>query len=197
MQRVLPLVLLVLLFSGCCKRTTLILLPDDTGTAGEATLHTEKGEMVVNTAYTQTSVGASGTLPTPAIAIAPEKVQKKYGKLLAAQPQSPESFILYFEAGGTSLTSESEAMLPVVVQAVQQDAPVEVSIIGHSDTQGNADFNYALSLQRAEIVHRLLFDLSPFMERVSVKSHGEKDLLVQTADEVSEPRNRRVEIMIR
>jgi outer membrane protein OmpA-like peptidoglycan-associated protein len=196
MYRVLPLILLVLLFSGCCQRTTLILLPDDTGVAGAATLKTEQGQMVVNTAYTKTSVGA-GTLPTPATPITPEEVQKKYGKLLAAQPRSPESFILYFETGGTNLTVESRAMLPVVVQAVQQDAPVEVSIIGHSDTQGNANYNYALSLERAEIVHRLLFEMAPFIERVSVMSHGEKDQLVPTADEVSEPRNRRVEIMIR
>jgi outer membrane protein OmpA-like peptidoglycan-associated protein len=197
MQRVWPLIFLVLLFSGCCKRTTLILLPDETGTAGEATLQTEQGVMLVNTAYTQTSVGSGGTLPTPATSIDPQKVQKKYGELLAAQPQSPESFILYFEAGGTNLTSESKSMLPVVVEAVQQDAPVEVSIIGHSDTQGDADYNHELSLKRAEIVHKLLFDIAPFIERVSVKSHGEKDQLVSTADEVSEPRNRRVEIMIR
>ena len=32
---------------------------------------------------------------------------------------------------------------------------------------------------------------------IEVTSHGEADLLIKTADEVAEPRNRRVEITVR
>jgi outer membrane protein OmpA-like peptidoglycan-associated protein len=74
---------------------------------------------------------------------------------------------------------------------------VDVSIIGHTDTQGKADANTALALRRAEAVETLLKSQGMQASAVLVESHGESNLLVPTPDETPEPRNRRVEIVIR
>jgi outer membrane protein OmpA-like peptidoglycan-associated protein len=46
-------------------------------------------------------------------------------------------------------------------------------------------------------VRAILVDAGLSRSAVSVTSHGEAELLVRTADGVSEPRNRRVEITVR
>jgi outer membrane protein OmpA-like peptidoglycan-associated protein len=72
-----------------------------------------------------------------------------------------------------------------------------MSVIGHSDTQGAAEANENLALQRATAIAQQLRDLGLANTVLSVESHGERNLLVATPDETAEPRNRRVEITLR
>ncbi|MFN2435557.1 MAG: OmpA family protein [Desulfotignum sp.] len=73
----------------------------------------------------------------------------------------------------------------------------QVSIIGHTDTVGNEDTNKRLSLKRAETVRSLLIDAGISIEVIKIRAHGKNDPLVPTGPNVSEPRNRRVEIFVR
>ncbi|MBF0322219.1 MAG: OmpA family protein [Magnetococcales bacterium] len=73
----------------------------------------------------------------------------------------------------------------------------EVAVVGHTDTVGAEDANHRLALDRAKMVHGLLLGIGIPASAIEVTSHGEKNLLVQTADELPEPRNRRVEVSIR
>ena len=50
---------------------------------------------------------------------------------------------------------------------------------------------------RANAIRSLLVDVGIDPSLVEASSHGEADLLIKTADEVSEPANRRVEITVR
>ena len=70
-------------------------------------------------------------------------------------------------------------------------------VIGHTDRVGTTQFNDGLSLQRAERVRRALVELGIASERIRTAGRGERELLVSTADDVPEPRNRRVEINVR
>jgi peptidoglycan-associated lipoprotein len=74
---------------------------------------------------------------------------------------------------------------------------LDISVIGHTDTQGSADVNAALARERAETIAAELRKLGLQDAVIQVESHGERNLLVPTADEVAEPRNRRVEITLR
>ena len=57
--------------------------------------------------------------------------------------------------------------------------------------------NFELGLRRANAIRSRLVDAGVDPSLIEVTSHGEADLLVQTADEVPESRNRRVEIAVR
>jgi outer membrane protein OmpA-like peptidoglycan-associated protein len=73
----------------------------------------------------------------------------------------------------------------------------DISINGHTDSAGDDAYNYKLSLRRAEHILRLLEKLGIDPDIVVTNSHGEGNPLVPTADNVYEPRNRRVEVIIR
>jgi outer membrane protein OmpA-like peptidoglycan-associated protein len=70
-------------------------------------------------------------------------------------------------------------------------------VTGHTDTTGNARTNVELGLRRANVVRSMLVRTGLSTLMIDVRSHGEAELLVPTGDNVSEPRNRRVEITVR
>ena len=105
--------------------------------------------------------------------------------------------MLYFEAGGNVLTPESQAALTTIRQEIAERAASEVMVIGHTDRVGSVEGNDRLSLQRAEGLRDLLVESGVPAEKMEAVGRGERDPLVPTADEVDEPKNRRVEISVR
>ena len=73
----------------------------------------------------------------------------------------------------------------------------DVAVIGHTDTTGTSAINFQLGLRRANAIRSRLVETGVDASVIEVSSHGEADLLVKTADEVPESRNRRVEISVR
>jgi outer membrane protein OmpA-like peptidoglycan-associated protein len=88
-------------------------------------------------------------------------------------------------------------MVPDVIRVARERRSTSVSATGHTDTTGNNAANYELGLKRAKRVAEILQEAGLRADAVSTASHGETDLLVKTADNVDEPRNRRVEVVIR
>ena len=62
---------------------------------------------------------------------------------------------------------------------------------------GELTTNDRLSAQRAETVKGFLVQIGIAAERITTAGRGEREPLIRTADEVDEPRNRRVEINVR
>jgi outer membrane protein OmpA-like peptidoglycan-associated protein len=110
---------------------------------------------------------------------------------------APEAFTLYFRLESDELTDESRALLPGVLKAVAGRPAPEVGVVGHTDTTGDSKSNYALGLDRANRVRTLLIGAGVSEPLIDVSSLGESDLRIRTADNVLEPRNRRVEISVR
>jgi peptidoglycan-associated lipoprotein len=126
-----------------------------------------------------------------------EEIQRMFGDALAARPPAPRQFLLYFLTGGDELTAESRALLPQIVEFVRGRAAADVTVIGHTDTTDTAQANAALGLRRATLIRNELLAAGLNGSQVDVSSHGETDLLVATADNVAQPRNRRVEVTVR
>jgi outer membrane protein OmpA-like peptidoglycan-associated protein len=124
-------------------------------------------------------------------------LQRIFGDALAALPPPSRRYTLYFRFDSDELTDESRALIPQILQAVAQQALPEVVVIGHTDTTGTDQSNVELGLKRANMVRTILIDARLNPSLIQVTSHGEADLLVPTANDVAEPRNRRVEITIR
>jgi outer membrane protein OmpA-like peptidoglycan-associated protein len=174
-----------------------VLLPDQTdGAVGRASVTTPTGSVELAAARASVSVAPNRPMP-PVTVMSEADVQRLFGDVIAALPMAPEQFTLHFLFESDSLTDESRALLPRILQAARTHPFPDVAVIGHTDTTGSATGNYDLGLRRANSIRSRLIDAGIERGLIDVTSHGEADLLVKTADEVADPRNRRVEITIR
>ncbi len=184
----------LLILSGCASKSYVVLLPNDDGSTGKVVVNTAAG----TTQLEKKNEGAllSGAAGKPFI-VSEEKIAQDFGVALAASPKTPVSFPLYFETGGARLTSASQADVPKVLNEISSRPAPDISIIGHTDTAGDAEANYRLGLTRAKATAEIIGTTRISADRVSIESHGEKNLLIRTPDNTDEPRNRRVEITVR
>lgn len=125
-----------------------------------------------------------------------EEVQARYGKTLAARPPRPISFNLYFQEN-TTLIPESQLLLAKIQAEIRQRKAAELEIIGHTDRVGSVEKNDALSLRRATSTKALFLEMGIADHMIQISGRGEREPLIPTADEVLEPRNRRVQITVR
>lgn len=138
----------------------------------------------------QSSPGKTETMPE-------QQIADQFSVVLATLPKQPEHFLLYFQKGSTNLTAESEAILRRILQTISENNSHAISVIGHSDTDGDREFNLRLSKERAQAVSDILTQQGIQPENIICTSHGEENPLVKTADNVSEPKNRRVEVVVK
>ena len=158
---------------------------------------TESGSVSLETPYTQTSVVSPNEPPSAPRRVEKSDIDARYASTLEALPELPVSFLFYFEEGTARLSAQSTARTAELVELIRKREPCAVDIVGHTDTVGSSESNAELGLRRAEEVRVFLLAEKVSMTEVSVSSHGEGDLLVPTADGVDEPRNRRVEVIVR
>ena len=95
------------------------------------------------------------------------------------------------------LKPESLKTLPEIITTIKKRNSVNMSVIGHSDTAGDKNYNLNLSKRRAAEVSNLLVDRGVRRESINITSHGEENPLIYTKDNVNEPLNRRVEVVVR
>lgn len=182
------------LLAGCTgPQSYVVLLPSPDGSLGKVGVQGQRGEQVL----TRAQQGALLDGSKPPFDVSDEQLQRDFGAAMRARPALPEQFLLYFETGGAELTPESQALLQRIVERAKARPTVDMSVIGHSDTQGAADTNEALALNRANAIAGQLRTLGLGNALMAIESHGERNLLVPTPDETAEPRNRRVEITLR
>lgn len=188
------LLLLVGLLSGCVS-DRVVLLPSPDGAETALVVRDASGERVLDRPYAATNTQA---LAAPFdFRASPEYVETRYAAVLQALPRGPVSHVLYFETGGDRLTQASLAELSALRQQIASWQASEIMVIGHTDRVGSLAANDALSAKRAEAVRELLIGEGIPAEKLEVAGRGEREPLVPTADEVDEPRNRRVEINVR
>jgi outer membrane protein OmpA-like peptidoglycan-associated protein len=73
----------------------------------------------------------------------------------------------------------------------------DVLVVGHTDSVGSDQYNDALSRQRADVIRAGLIQNGIAPENILAVGRGKRELLVPTPDGVVEPRNSRVEIIVR
>jgi outer membrane protein OmpA-like peptidoglycan-associated protein len=187
-----------LVLVACLPSSYVVLLPDADGKVGRVLVQGDKGKQELSKAGEGAALtGDAGK----AFTLEQKDVERKFAGALAATAQRPQRFLLQFESGGATLTPASQALLPKVLEEVRNRPAPDISVIGHTDTVGAPEGNVALGLTRAQFVAGLVqADLNKANLQavaIDVTSHGESNLLVRTADEVDEPRNRRVEVTVR
>jgi OmpA-OmpF porin, OOP family len=194
-MRRIALVLALLMLASCSSRQSLfVVLPNPDGSSGAVTIEDGQKSVVLDQPYAAGEVRGGVAAP---VKVDQAQVQQIFGNALAAQPVLPSHFVLYFEKNSDTLTPESQRQYEAVFADIKRRNVYEVEVIGHTDTLGTQEHNQQLSMSRAEMIRdRLVHDgLSP--KSISVAGRGKLDLAVKTADQVAEPKNRRVEITVR
>jgi len=134
--------------------------------------------------------------PMPKI-MSQEEIKKRFGKVLSASAKAAISYRLYFKPNLMELTRASEQTLFTAVEEMKKRSPCMVDIIGHTDTVGTSEKNIKISLIRATYVKKLIDKIGVNVYALTIKGFGEEDLLIQTKDNISEAKNRNVEIFIK
>lgn len=185
----------LLALAACAPATRVVLLPQEGVPTAAVTVQARQGQVVLALPYAVAEVASSGSVDTAQTDA--QQVEKRYGQLLSVQPAAEQRFTLLFMPGGAQLTPESSAALADVLARATERPGGEVIIIGHTDRVGSVESNDTLSLQRAQAVRQLVIDRGFDPNRVEAVGRGEREPVVQTADEVEEPKNRRAEIVVR
>jgi OmpA-OmpF porin, OOP family len=181
-------------FAACAGRQALVVVfPDAGGRAGAVTLQDGKRALVLDKPFAAGEVRSGAARPAE---VEPEQARQIFAAALAAQPIVPSQFTLYFETNTDQLTPDSKQRYREVLADVQRRPVPEVEAIGCTDTVGTQQDNQRLSLQRAAAVRTMLLR-DGVAAAISVAGRGKLDPAVKTADQVDEPRNRRVVITVR
>jgi len=110
--------------------------------------------------------------------------------------QAPVSYMVFFPLGSTKLSDQDENTVAQAAQVYKTKPNARVAVTGYADTIGSPAANMALSQQRANVVKNLLVQGGVPAAAVTTAASGDTGLLVDTAPQTNQPKNRRVVIVI-
>jgi outer membrane protein OmpA-like peptidoglycan-associated protein len=194
--RIALLLLVIAVTSGCTQKMLVSLVPDPDGKIGNIFVESAGGIVTIDTPYQATTIGNAEAPPSAPEYVGKEKLDTIFKEALSIQPRQPIHFLLYFKQD-TTLTLDSTKLLPDIMAAIKERNANDISVIGHTDTLGSKEYNTMLSKDRATAVKTLLVKQGVDAAAVRTTSHGKENPLIPTVDNVSEPRNRRVEVVVR
>lgn len=171
---------------------TIVVLPAPDGHVGGVVVQRGENRQLLDKPYAGIRSGEAEVTQLSAA-----EVRQGFAATLTALPPRPATFVLHFITGTDELTEESKAELPKVLTVLRERPVPDVLVVGHTDTMGDTAANDRLSAQRAERVKGHLVEIGIRADRIRTAGRGERELLIATPDNVDEPRNRRVEIIVR
>lgn len=190
-MRVLPALALAGLLCGCASSDVTLLNDagsDKSGSVAVFDPKTGKEVGALTAGDTRARVGGKGVKAKPL-------KTGFWSNFLGFVPFAPRVYVMYFVEGTADLTPESLPILEALRGQVNADS--EIQITGHTDTTGSAELNDKLSYERALEIRTALVKQGLPVENAKVTGRGERELRVPTEDNVSEPGNRRVEVILR
>ena len=179
-----------------CAHSSMVLLPDEDGGHGQVAILEADGkptDTIVAEANSRAELGDSH----PSIKPLAHGLNAKETALVGDLPPPAKSFTLYFLEGTTEMTPESLPVLEELRAEIAKRPGADVQVTGHTDTVGSDADNDALSQKRAEEVLNFLVSKGFDRSIMSAVGRGERELKIPTADNVSSPTNRRVEVIVR
>lgn len=101
---------------------------------------------------------------------------------------------IHFDTGKAAIQPDSESTLKQVVALLQQNPDLKLQVEGHTDNQGSAAANQALSEKRAQAVVAWLVAQGIPANRLSAQGFGQSKPLAENSTEDGKAKNRRVEL---
>lgn len=106
-----------------------------------------------------------------------------------------EVFEIRFDFDKAKIKPEYDDVIRKLATVTQNNKNVKISVVGHTDTSGSKQYNYALGGRRAEAVQKMLIERGIPASQIVAVSAGEEDLKVWTPDGVPNAENRRVRVV--
>src|SRR5688500_317188 len=103
---------------------------------------------------------------------------------------------VYFSTNSAHLTNAARALLREKAAILARNPALTLTLTGHADARGAADYNQRLSERRAAAVQRFLVELGIEAQRLTAEGRGEEAPAYAVSGERVWQRNRRVEFMI-
>ncbi|MCS4436771.1 OmpA family protein [Aquiflexum gelatinilyticum] len=113
---------------------------------------------------------------------------------------SGEEFVfenIFFDLDKDDLKQESASSLKRLYNFLMENPKVAITIIGHTDNQGNPMYNESLSLRRAESVKKFLMEKGIPEIRVATDGKGDREPIQPNDTPENKALNRRVTISIK
>ena len=119
--------------------------------------------------------------------------------IIELEKVKPGTFILeniFFEKSKSSLKKSSLVELNKVLKLMQINPDLKIQISGHTDSDGDDDFNLELSINRAKSVVNWLIENNIDKNRLSFKGYGETRPIEENNSIANKAKNRRTELTI-
>ena len=119
--------------------------------------------------------------------------------IIELEKVKPGTFILeniFFEKSKSSLKKSSLVELNKVLKLMQINPDLKIQISGHTDSDGDDDFNLELSINRAKSVVNWLIENNINKDRLSFKGYGETKPIEENNSFANKAKNRRTELTI-
>jgi outer membrane protein OmpA-like peptidoglycan-associated protein len=180
--------------AGCVPTERIVLLPEKDGRPTAVTVKQRDRQIVLDKPYD----AATLTIADPwRYNATPAEIDGTFGAALAARPERATHYTLYFVEGSDELTEDSKAVFERVFTDLASRKVPDIVVVGHTDAVGSDKFNDELARKRADAVRTALVRRGIAEADVVAIGRGKRELLVPTPDGIAEPRNRRVEIVVR
>jgi len=119
-----------------------------------------------------------------------QKIQDELDKLIELEN-------IEFESNTAVIVPISYGLLDKAAQILAENPNLSVEIRGHTDSQGNEEYNLGLSHRRAEAVLIKLVEIGVARHRLSAKGYGSSLNIADNSTELGRQKNRRVEFKIK
>jgi outer membrane protein OmpA-like peptidoglycan-associated protein len=126
----------------------------------------------------------------------PDGCAPKYTMIVVTENKIELKQTIYFDTRKATIKKVSFALLDEVAQAMTDRPTMEVSIEGHTDSQGSDKFNLKLSRDRAASVKKYLVKKGVDAARMVTQGYGETVPIADNRTAAGRAENRRVEFLI-
>ncbi|WP_449396226.1 OmpA family protein [Devosia riboflavina] len=131
--------------------------------------------------------------PTAQASSTPESVDQCRSTLAALSAQNG----ILFRSGAAVLAEGTETILASMATAINLCPGAAIDVAGHTDSDGEAAANLALSVARAEAVVTALIGLGVGPERLYAIGYGESQPVADNATAAGKAQNRRIVVSVR
>ncbi|MBY4899292.1 OmpA family protein [Cupriavidus sp. AU9028] len=102
-----------------------------------------------------------------------------------------------FDTDSATIKPSFRSVLDQVAQTLNQHQDVSATVIGHTDSTGNAPYNMRLSQRRAQSVSTYLGERGVASNRLASEGRGQTQPIADNKTEAGRAQNRRVEIFLK
>ncbi|MDP6436229.1 MAG: OmpA family protein [Gammaproteobacteria bacterium] len=101
----------------------------------------------------------------------------------------------YWSLLGSAVNGDDDRLAAAAATLIDNPG-LRVEVAGHTDSQGDSDYNIGLSQRRAETVRDYLVTAGVDQNRVTARGYGEDEPVASNATPQGRRQNRRVELRV-